>query len=84
MATVVNMEFQTCLEVVLGVDKLVLDNKCFVSDPIQIKDQCHSRACLGYCVSSHGPAGLIVNREAGDAGRLHCGVVDAVLLGLVM
>ena len=38
------MEFQTCmmvsLEVVLGVDKLVLDNKCFVPDPIQIKDQC--------------------------------------------
>ena len=29
------------LEVVLGVDKLVLDNKCFVPDPIQIKDQCH-------------------------------------------
>ena len=29
-----------CLEVVLGVDKLVLDNKCFVPDPIQIKDQC--------------------------------------------
>ena len=67
------------LKVVLGVDKLVLDNKCFVPDPMQIKD-----ACLGYCVSSHGPAGLIVNREAGDAGRLHCGVVDAVLLGLVM
>ena len=40
MATVVNMEFQTCLEVVLGVDKLVLDNKCFVPDPIQLKDQC--------------------------------------------
>ena len=27
---------------VLGVDKLVLlDNKCFVPDTIQIKDQCH-------------------------------------------
>ena len=40
----VNTEFQTCmlvsLEVVLGVDKLVLDNKCFVPDPMQIKDQC--------------------------------------------
>ena len=28
------------LEVVLGVDKLVLDNKCFVPDTIQFKDQC--------------------------------------------
>ena len=53
------------LEVVLGVDKLVLDNKCFVPDPMQIKD-----ACLGYCVSSHGPgpAGLRADHEAGDAG----------------
>ena len=33
------MELDDGLEVVLGVDKLVLDNKCFVPNPMQIKDQ---------------------------------------------
>ena len=44
IASVVNMEFHTCkqlsLEVVLGVDKLVLDNNHFVTDPMQLKDLC--------------------------------------------
>ena len=83
LAIRVNTEFQTCtlvsLEVVLGVDKLVLVNRCFgVADAVLCV---LVMACL-YVQGAAGPAGATHHRQQCPTRLHHCGHADHMLAGV--